>query len=124
MGEILVTSGPYEVVAAGTITSFGGNPVTIVYGRPSEFRLTFRFIDDPTRKDESRVEAKAIDAFSLELTLMNFGSPFGEGTEKPAQIGRLDAGDLFLHYRIYAHADMDKTVQFTLYRRPPDSTDG
>jgi len=123
MGDILARSGPAEVVAAGTITSFAGNPVTIDYGRPSEFRLTFRFIEDPSRKDETRVQARAVDAVSLELTLMNFGSPFGEGSEKPVQIGRLAGGDLFLHYRIYAHADMDKTVQFTLYRRPPDSSD-
>ena len=122
MGDILVRSGPAEVLAAGTVTSFAGNPITIEYGRPStEFRLTFRFVNDPTDKDFTKVEAKAVDPFSLELTLTNFGGPFGQGTDQPAQIGKISGWDLFLHYRVYAHAEMDKTVQFTLYRAKPDS---
>jgi hypothetical protein len=115
--RVFVVSGPAEVLAAGSVISFAGSPVTVEYGREAErFKINFRFVEDPGRA-KPRVKARKVDTHILEIRLTNFTSSAGNGSTKPVKIGGVDGWSLYLHYWVSAlPASKDKILQFTVYR--------
>lgn len=115
MGDIRITSGPAEVIAAGTVIEFSGNPVEINFGPPEE-RLTivldFIDIEDET---ESAIRAHLSEPYILELTLLNFKNPVGSGTSKPLPAGTLSGRNLYIHLRVYELLNSDKTIHYCIY---------
>ncbi len=63
------------------------------------------------------MEPKVPDDFTLELTLFNFGSSIGQGSQKPLEIGHMGGKAIFLHYRVYAApSSIDKELHFTIFQ--------
>lgn len=111
------SSGPAEVVASGTVTSFRGEPIEVpVQGDEEAIVLVFAFVDDPD--DEApRVETEVEDAGRLRLDLINFANPLGSGSPSPVDVGTLDGDPLLLHFRVRALEGADPTLTYTVYRR-------
>ena len=115
MEDIRITSGPAEVIAAGTVIEFNGNPVEISFGPPEErlyLVLDFIDIEDET---ESAVKAHLSEPDTLEITLLNFRSPLGSGTSKPIPAGILSGRNLYIHLRVYELVNSDKTIHYCIY---------
>ena len=92
---------------------------------PPGFKLIFRFVDETQQPGApppvSRLEARSVGELTLEITLFNFNSPLGTGSDKPVNFGFSAGRRLYLHYRVYSLAGGDKTLQFTIYqRKEPD----
>ena len=114
MDIVKIRTGDTEVIASGSVISFGKSPIVFEF---ENLKLIFEYHDDilGTGVKETRVEAAAIDNKTLKLTLHNFNNPLGAGSGTPLQLGILNGRKLFLQYRVYALSDADKTLQYTIY---------
>jgi hypothetical protein len=113
-----IWSGPAEVVAHGTVTSFGGHGIYLELpfgGRTFAIGITFR--EDPDR------QGPAVDSVAMpngvRLDLVNFDGPDGRGSAQPSLVG--EAGDdlLMWHFRVFRYGrSVDRTLHFTFFRVP------
>ncbi len=114
MDIVKIRTGGTEVIASGTVISFGKSPIEFEF---DNLKLIFEFHDDilGTGVKETRVEGAPVDNNTLKLTLHNFNNPLGAGSTKPVPLGVLGGRKLFLQYRVYSLGDADKTLQYTIY---------
>lgn len=111
------TSGPTDVVASGTVTSFRGEPISItVEGDEEQITLVFAFVDDPD-EEAPRVDSEVVDDQTLRLDLVNFANPLGSGSPEPVEVGTLDGDPLLVHFRVRGPEGADPTLTYSVYRR-------
>lgn len=111
------TSGPTEVVASGSVTSFRGEPIAVtVEGDEESVTLVFAFVDDPG-EEAPRVDSEVVDDQTLRLELVNFANPLGSGSPAPVEVGTLDGDPLLLHFRVRGPEGSDPTLTYSVYRR-------
>lgn len=109
-----VESGPAEILDAGTVISFAGNPIALHY-KELGINIIFEFATDDS--SSTHVESSIPAEGTLRLRLFNFNDRFGAGTDKPMRIGKYDNHRLYLQLRVYTLAGSpDKTLQYTLYK--------
>ncbi len=86
MNGIEIKSGPVRVVASGTVISFEGNPIEIIFGPPRDrLSIIFSFKNDhkeAASENIPRMESLSITEKRVELILFNFNSIIGSGTIK------------------------------------------
>jgi hypothetical protein len=115
--QVQINSGPARVVATGTVMTFAGNPIELVFGPSSQpLKLVLAFHDEEDNA-ELRVDTEAVDPKTLRLTLHNFRSPLGSGNTTPMQLGALGGQYLYLNFVVHCLSHgRDKLVHYTLYQ--------
>ena len=110
-----ILSGNKRVVSSGTVISFDNNPIFIevLDEAQSIAKLQFIFNDDTTIKEQSMSIAVVGDV--LCFTLTNFNNPIGTGTTRPINFAKYGDIALYLHLRVTALNNTDRTLYFTIY---------
>ena len=109
-------SGPVEVVASGSLSTFMGHPLEVVCSEPGDrlVRVVFEF--ESVENEAVQVRSEAIPD-GLRLTCVNFDTPEGRGSAQPVLLGEIEDDLYFLHFRVFRYGrTVDHTVQFTVYR--------
>lgn len=115
MTEIEIQSGPFDVLASGTVIAFDKNPLRFTFG-PAEERLTLILVFRDTEDENGqKLQAEVPEPNTLQLTLTNIGSQLGAGTINPLLAGSIAGRELFMHLRVYELQDSDKTLHYTFY---------
>lgn len=115
MYKTKISSGNKQVLSSGTVISFDNNPISIelLDDNQSMVKLQFNFNHDETVKGQSMSTAVIEDV--LCLTLTNFNNPIGTGTTKPINFAKYGDMILYLHIRVTALSDTDRTLYYTIY---------
>jgi hypothetical protein len=112
---VSIKSGIADVIASGTVIGFAGNPIEISVGG---LKFIFEFATDRTSPTQ-QMHATADDRETLRLRLTNFDNPLGSGSTQPLPVGSLSSDEkqrrLYLHLRVYALGDSDKSLEYTFY---------
>ena len=114
-----ISSGPAEVIDSGSVISFDGNPIKLVY-KELNIAIVFEFKTDEENKSThisgDYLEGNVTEPGTLMLTLHNFDDRFGAGTVKPMAIGKYEGRKLYIQLRVYTLiGSPDKTLEYTLY---------
>ena len=110
-----IRSGAARVVASGTVTTFGGQPLVFDLPAPENMRIELRFRTDET------VPGVAVDSEALPegyvFELVNFDDTQGRGSARPVLIGERGDDLVFLHFRVMRFGlTEDRTVFYTFFR--------
>lgn len=109
-----ITSGPTEVISSGTVITYAGNPINMTIDF-SDWKLLIRLIFKEGTEDS--IAGKTIENNSgIEIVFTGFNNALGSGSAEPIEIGNHQNRKLFLAYRIYRLQDVDRTIDYTIYR--------
>jgi len=112
---IAIRSGAATVVASGTVTAFGGQPLTFDLGSPSSLCVELEFVSDPKTPEPAVVTEAIAEGFRLVLT--NFDGTDGRGSARPVLLGEDGEDLLFFHFRVMRFGlTEDRTVFYSFYR--------
>jgi Domain of unknown function (DUF6864) len=111
----MVDSGPAQVIDAGTVISFSGNPISLSYPDLG-IKIVFEFQAGEEGKP-THVDSSVPEPGTLKLTLFGFDDRFGAGTIKPMRIGKYEGRRLYIQMRVYTlQGSPDRTLQYTVYK--------
>lgn len=107
---VIFTSSGKDVIASGTVHTFGSENLEIVRG---ELKFIFEFKND---SGTPRLQGEALSTTTLKLMLYNFDNPLGAGTNNPIEVGTLQNRKLYITFTVYAfNPSSVKTVHFTFF---------
>jgi len=118
IGPIDIYSGDLKMVFSCTITSFGRQPIKIVFGQENNrLNLILSFFDEvDLDKKKPKIVAKNLDDNTLELKLVNFNSPLGSYNLEPVYIADFSGLPLFLSFYVIGHKEgSNKTMHLAIY---------
>jgi hypothetical protein len=112
--QLISTSGPAEILASSTATTFFGNDLRVrVQLGAAGITVALSFVEDGDEPSVTVVE----EAWGLSLTLHNFDGTGGRGSASPVPLGELGDDLLFFHFRVFRWGETeDRTVHYTFYR--------
>jgi len=115
MYKTIISSGSKHVLSSGTVISFKNDPIFIevLDDTHSMIKLQFIFNNDETIKEQSMSTAVVDDV--LCFTLTNFNNPIGTGTTSPINFAKYGDMQLYLHIRVTALTNSDRTLYYTIY---------
>jgi len=119
-------SGPARVIAAGEVTTFFGNDLTLeLRDEAFQHTITLRFLTDPTAVGVAvRTPPVDADAAQLVLELVNFDDDSGRGSAEPVLLGAFGEDLLFLHFRAFRFGKTpDHTVHYTVFVASQEAVD-
>ncbi|OGZ72600.1 MAG: hypothetical protein A2908_03605 [Candidatus Staskawiczbacteria bacterium RIFCSPLOWO2_01_FULL_38_12b] len=121
MSSISITTGDYEVLANGSVISYGRTPIEIkfktkeIIGSEDDLCLVFTFHDDESKNPRIETQVTS-DAKKLELKLFNFNSSIDIGNVSPLMIGKTnDEKQIALNYRSRKVGD-SWNLEYTIYQ--------
>jgi len=122
--NLVLSSGPARVIAAGEVTTFFGNDLTLQLRDESlEHTITLRFLTDASAPGVA-VRAPPSDAGHLVLDLVNFDDDSGRGSAEPVLLGAFGEELLFLHFRAFRFGKTpDHTVHYTVFAASREAVD-
>lgn len=105
-----------EIVSSGTVISFNNEPITLqVFEDTTKvFTMKFVFKNNEEEKDPA-LSAEVVDD-ELILTLTNFNNPIGSGSTKPINFATYKGFPMYLHFRVSALSDSDRTLYYSIYK--------
>lgn len=125
MDPVDIYSGRLKVISSGTVTSFEGKPIKIIFGPVgNRLILILTFVDETcenNKETKPRIEARNIGIDSFELILNNFTSSIGSYSINPIRIAAFSGLPVFFSFFVIGHSEgHSKTIHFTLYLEPPN----
>lgn len=114
--NLVLSSGPARVIAAGEVTTFFGHDLTLqLRDEALEHTITLRFVTDASAPGVA-VRTPSADASATTLELVNFDDDSGRGSAEPVLLGALGEDLLFFHFRAFCFGKtLDHTVHYTVY---------
>jgi hypothetical protein len=115
---ITLRSGPADVIASATVTTFGGASLVAEVpfdGGVYTIELVFRPGSSPS------VRATPLErGWSYELT--GFDDTYGRGSAEPVLLASSDSALLWMHFRVLRYGNSpDRSVHLTFYRTDKES---
>lgn len=112
--QLISTSGPAEILASSTATTFFGNDLRVrVQLGTAGLTVALTFLEDD---GEPSVDVRE-QPWGLELRLHNFDGTGGKGSASPVPLGELGDDLIFFHFRVFRWGETDdRTVHYTFYR--------
>jgi hypothetical protein len=124
--NLVLSSGPARVIAAGEVTTFFGNDLTLqLRGESLEYTITLRFLTDASARGVAvRTPPSDAEAGHLVLELVNFDDDSGRGSAEPVLLGAFGEELLFLHFRAFRFGKTpDHTVHYTVFAASREAVD-
>ncbi len=113
--SIAIRSGAARVVASGTVTTFGGQPLVFDLADGDPMRVEMHFVRDQTTEDVAVLSEEFDGGFRFRL--VNFDGIDGRGSARPVLLGEDGKDLLFFHFRVMRFGITDdRTVFYTFYR--------
>lgn len=122
--NLVLSSGPARVIAAGEVTTFFGHDLTLqLRAEALEHTITLRFVTDPAAPGVA-VRAPPVGAGATVLELVNFVDDSGRGSAEPVLLGAFGEDLLFFHFRAFQFGrTRDHTVHYTLFAASRQAVD-
>lgn len=109
-----IKTGDYDVIASGTVITFGDQPTEIFFGETQKLSLKFVFL---TEGIGMKMESVQANENSLELRLFNFNQGLNQGNLEPIRIGDENGKEVFLSFRSSRlNQSASRTLEYTIYK--------
>lgn len=119
---MIVTSGPAQVIATGSASTFGGHPLVIALSAEElgaadgpGVAIELAFDSDPAMAEVAVVSERTERGWRLRCT--NFDDAAGRGSAEPVLVGEVGDHLVFVHFNALRFGrGMDRTVLYSFYR--------
>lgn len=115
MLETTIFSGNKMIIASGTVITFDNEPITIKLFENSQQKISLQFIFQTNTDIKEPAMSTTVTRNTLIFTLTNFDNPIGTGSTKPINFAKYKNETLYLHFRVNALSESDKTLYYTVY---------
>lgn len=120
MYNTFVFSEGKEIISSGSIISFNGEPITIKVNEDSVPMFTLKFVFQERSDVKDPKLSTTVSNDTMIFTLTNFNNPIGSGTHTPIDFATYKNRNLYLHFRVNALSNSDKTFYYTIYAEEGD----
>lgn len=103
------------IITSGSVITFDNEPITIKIFDDGQQIISLQFIFQTNADVKEPAMVSTVTNDTLILTLTNFDNPIGTGSTKPINFAKYKNKTLYLHFRVNALSESDKTLYYTVY---------
>lgn len=105
-----------EIISSGMVISFDNEPITLKLSEDETSVATLKFVFKDSEEEKKATLSGEVVNNELVLSLTNFNNPMGSGTTKPMNFATYKGLAMYLHFRVTALSDSDRTLYYTIYK--------
>lgn len=98
------------------VISFDNQPITLKLSEDETSVATLKFVFKDSEEEKKATLSGEVVNNELVLSLTNFNNPMGSGTTKPMKFATYKESAMYLHFRVTALSDSDRTLYYTIYK--------